>query len=130
MRDPGILVVDSNPDILDAIRRMFSYFRIKVDYATNAAASLNSLQHHNYTTMLIAIDMPEMVGMELAHQAQEINPESNVVLFVADSPEQVLRLTLDPKVSDITEVPLKPYNFGNMLLDIKYRETGKVFLLE
>lgn len=30
---------------------------------------------------------------------------------------------------NISEVPLKAYNFGDMLLDIKYRKTGKVFLL-
>ncbi len=41
-----------------------------------------------------------------------------------------MRLTLESKVSDISAVPLEPHNFGSMLLDIKYRETGKIFLLE
>lgn len=80
--------------------------------------------------MIIAIDLQDMVGMELARQAHNIDPELNVVLFVADSAEQVLKLTLDPTVSDISGILLKPCNFSNMLLDIKYRETGKIFLLE
>lgn len=130
MNDLGILVVDSNPDILDAIGRMFSYFRIRVDNVTSAAAALNNLKSRQYKTMIIAVSMPEIVGVELARRAHEINPELNVVLFVADGPEKILLLTLDPTVSDITEVPLKPCSFGNMLLDIRYRETGKVFLLE
>ena len=130
MQDPGILVVDNNPEILDVIERMFSYFRIKVECITNAASAIDRLQNAQYSTLIVAIDLPDMVGMALAHRAQEINPELNIVLFVADSPEQIQRLTLESKVSDISAVPLKPYNFGSMLLDIKYRETGKVFLLE
>lgn len=130
MRVPDILVVDNNPEILAVIERMFSYFKIKVDCFTSALAALDSLQKKTYKAMIIAIDMQEMVGMELVHQAHNIDPELNIVLFVADSVEQVLKLTLDPTVSDISVVPLKSYDFGTMLLDIKYRETGKVFLLE
>lgn len=130
MRDPGILVVDDTPEILAVIERMFSYFKIKVDCFTSANAALDSLQKKSYKALIIAIDIQDMVGMELAHQAHKIDPELNIVLFVADSAEQVQRLALDPTVSDISEVPLKSYTFGNMLLDIKGRETGKVFLLE
>lgn len=130
MREPGVLVVHDNPEILAIIERMFSYFRIKVDSFTSAISALDSLQKKSYKTMIIAIDMQDMVGMVLAHQAHNIDPDLNIVLFVADNAEQVLKLTLDPTVSDVSEVPLKSYSFGNMLLDIKYRETGKVFLLE
>ena len=130
MRVPDILVVDNNHEILAVIKRMFSYFKIKVDCLTSAIAALDSLQKKTYKTMIIAIDMQEMVGMELAQQAHHIYPDLNIVLFVADNAEQVLKLTLDPTVSDISEIPLKSYSFGNMLLDIKYRETGKIFLLE
>jgi DNA-binding NtrC family response regulator len=130
MRDYGILVVDNSREILDVIERMFSYFKIQVDSFTSAISALDSLHKKSYKTMIIAIDMQDMVGMELAHQAHNIDPELNVVLFLSDSAEQILKLTLDPTVSDISEIPMKSYSFGNMLLDIKYRETGKIFLLE
>ena len=130
MKDSDILIVDDKPEILDVIERMFSYFKIKVECIDSAASAIDRLQNAQYRTLIIAIDLPDMVGMELAHKAHKIDPELNIVLFVADNPEQILNLTLDPTVSDISAVPLKPYNFGDMLLDIKYRETGKVFLLE
>lgn len=130
MREPGVLVVDDNPEILAVIERIFSYFKIKVDSFTSAISALDSLQKKSYKTVIIAFDLQDMAGMELSRQAQNIDPELNVVLFVADSAEQVLKLTLDPTVSDISEIPLKSYNFDNLLLDIKYRETGKIFLLE
>ena len=130
MKEPGVLVVDDNPEILAVIERMFSYFKIKVDSFTSAISALDSLQKKSYRTVIIAFDLQDMAGMELSRQAQNIDPKLNVVLFVADSAEQVLKLTLDPTVSVISEIPLKSYNFDNLLLDIKYRETGKIFLLE
>jgi len=130
MREPGVLVVDDNPEILAVIERIFSYFKIKVDSFTSAISALDSLQKKSYKTMIIAIDMQDMVGMELANQAHNIDPELNVVVFVADSAEQLLKLILDPTILDISEIPLKSYTFGKMLLDIKYRENGKIFLLE
>lgn len=130
MRNLGILAVDNNRDNLDVIERMFRYFSIKVDSFTSATSALESLQHHHYRTMIIDIDLQEMVGLELAHAALDINPDLNIVLFIADNAEQIIRLTLNPTVSDISSTPLKPYTFGDMLLELRQKETGKIFLLE
>jgi CheY-like chemotaxis protein len=126
MQHPGILIVDNNPKILDVIERMFRCFRIKVECITSAASAIERLQNAQYRTLIIDIALSDMVGVALAHRAHEIDPELNIMLFVADSPEQILKLILESKVSDISAIPLKSYNFGGMLLDIKYRETGKV----
>jgi len=130
MRDLGILVVDNNRENLDVIERMFRYFRIKVDSFTSVTSALESLQNRHYKTMIIDIDLQEMVGLELAHAAKEINPDMNIVLYVADNAEQIIRLTLDPTVSDISVTPLLPCKFGDMLLELRQKETGKIFLLE
>lgn len=130
MRDLGILVVDNNRDNLDVIERLFRYFRIKVDSFTSATAALDSLQYRHCKTMIIDIDLQEMVGLELAHAAKEINPDLNIVLYVADSAEQIISLTLDPTVSDISSTPLMPFTFGEMLQELRQKETGKIFLLE
>jgi hypothetical protein len=68
--------------------------------------------------------------LELAHTAQEINPDLDIVLFIADNAEQIIGLSLDPNVSDISATPLMPYKFGDMLLELRQKETGKIFLLE
>lgn len=130
MRDFGILVVDNNREILDVIKRLFGHFKVKVDSITSATSALESLHNSHYKTMIIDINMQDMVGLELASMAHEINPDLNIVMFIGDSPEEIMKLSLEPKVFDITASPLKPYSLSNMLLDIKYRETGKVFLLE
>jgi len=130
MRDYGILVADNSREILEVIERMFRYFKVQVHSCTCASSALERLRNSHYKTMIIDIDLQEMVGLELAHAAREINPDLNIVLYVADSAEQIIRLTLDPKVSDISSTPLVPYRFGDMLLELKQKETGKIFLLE
>lgn len=130
MRDLGILAVDNNRANLEVIERMFRYFRIKVDSFTSATSALESLQHRHYRTMIVDIDLQEMVGLELAKAAQDINPDLNIVLFIADNAEQILKLTLDPTVSDISATPLKSYSFGDMLLELRQKASGKIFLLE
>lgn len=130
MRDLGVLVVDGDCAILDVIERLFGYFRIKVDCVTSAASALDRLRTSDYRTMIIDLDMSDINGLELARRARELNPALNVILFTGNTTEQVLKLAMDPKVSDISEVDLKPTVLGDMLMGIMGRATCRTFLLE
>lgn len=130
MRDLGVLVVDDDQAILDVIKRMFGHFRIKIVCVTSAASALEALQASDYRTMITDLDMPDMNGLELARRARELNPALNIVLFTGNNSEQVLKLAMNPKVSDISEVHRKPSGLGDMLMGIIRRETGRTFLLE
>lgn len=130
MRDFSILVADNNQETLDVIERMFSYFKLKVSSCTSATSALEGLHYSHIKTLIINIDLQDMVGLELAHRAHEINSDLNIVLYIGNSTDQLMKLTLAPTVSDISEIPLKPYSFSQMLLDIKSGETGKIYLLE
>jgi CheY-like chemotaxis protein len=130
MKDPGVLVVNGDREILSVIERMFGHFRVKVDSAMSATEALKCLRTRSYRTMVTDLDMPDMDGMELARRARELNPALNIVLFVSNTSEQVLNLALDPKVTDISEVHLKPCRLGDMLMGIMKQGPGKTFLLE
>lgn len=130
MKEPDVLVVDSNPEIFVAVGRMLDYFQVKADFRTCAASALDRLKNAHYSTLIIAIDLPDMAGVEFASQAHVIDPDLNIVLFIAKSYEQILKIVLEPTVSVISKESVKTCEFGDMLLDVKYRETGKVFLLE
>jgi CheY-like chemotaxis protein len=129
MKDFGVLVVDDDSAILSVIERMFCHFKVKVDCVSSAAEALDRLNTKNYNTMITDLDMPDMDGLELAHEARELFPKLNVVLFTGNTPEQVIHMALDPKISDISEVYYKPYGLGDMLKGIMKKETGKTFLL-
>lgn len=130
MRELGVLVVDDDSEILSVIERMFSHFKVKVDCVMSATEALAQMRAKSYTTMITDLDMPGMDGLELAHKARELLPHLNVVLFTGNTTERVLNLAFDPKVSDISEVHVKPSGLGEMLMGIMKRETSRTFLLE
>jgi CheY-like chemotaxis protein len=130
MKDIGVLVVDDDREVLSVIERMFGHFKLKVDCVMSGTEALDRLKTKVYRTMITDLDMPGMDGLELARMARELFPDLNVVLFTSNTTEQVLNLALDPKISDISEVHLKPCGFGDMLKGIIKRETGRTFLLE
>ena len=130
MRDLGVLVVDDDRNILEVIERMFGYFRVKVDCVTSAAFAFEGLQASDYRTMIIGLEVPHVNGPELAKRARELVPDLNIVLFAGNTTEQVLRLVMDPKVLDISEVKQRPAAFGDMLMGIIRGETGRTYLLE
>lgn len=130
MEELGVLVVDDDSAIRGVIERMFGHFKVKVDCARCATEALDRLQTRNYRTMVTDLDMPDMDGRELARRARELLPDLNVILFTGSTPEEVIHLALDPKVSDISEVHFKPCGLGDMLNGILNKETGKTFLLE
>lgn len=130
MKELGVLVVDDDSETLSVIERMFGHFKVKVDCVTSAIEALNCLKTKGYATMISDVDMPEMDGLELARQARELVPDLNVVLFTGNTTEDVLNLAFAPKVSDISEMHLKPCGLGDMLMGIMKRESGKTFLLE
>ena len=109
---------------------MFSHFKAKVDYAASAIEALDRLMTLEYKTMITNVDMPGMDGLELARRARELNSALNIVLFNGNTAEQVLKLALDPKVLDISELHMKPCGISDMLKSIMNKETGKIYLLE
>ena len=129
MRDLGVLVVDDDRGVVSVIERMFSHFKVRVDCAISAKAALLCLKEKNYRTMVVNLGIQDMDALKLAQKARKVTPELNIVLFTGDTPEQVLRLVLEPKVSDLTGAHLKPSGLGDMLMDIMKRETGRTFLL-
>jgi len=130
MKELGVLVVDEDSAIFAVIERMFSYFKVKVDYAANATEAIERLKTEDYKTMVTNVDMPRMGGLELTRMARELFPDLNVVLFTANTTEQVITLTFAPKILDISGEHIKPCSLEDMLMSSMKHETGKTFLLE
>lgn len=130
LKDLAVLVVDDDSAIFAVISRMFSHFKAKVDYAANAIEALDRLKTRKYKIMITNVEMSGIGGLELARRARELDSALNIVLFTGNTAEQVLKLVLDPKVLDISEINMKACGLGEMLKGIINNETGKTFLLE
>lgn len=130
MKDLAVLVVDDDSAIFAVIARMFSHFKAKVDYSANAIEALDRLMTREYKTMITNVEISGMGGLELTRRARELDSALNIVLFTGNTAEQVLKLALDPKVLDLSEINMKPCSLGEMLKAIINNETGMTFLLE
>ena len=130
LKDLAVLVVDDDSAIFAVIARMFSHFKATVDYSASAIEALERLMTREYKTMITNVELTGMGGLELTRRARELDSALNIVLFTGNTTEQVLKLALDPKVLDLSEVNMKPCSLGEMLKGIINKETGRTFLLE
>ena len=130
LKDLAVLVVDDDSAIFAVIARMFSHFKATVDYSASAIEALERLMTREYKTMITNVELAGMGGLELTRRARELDSALNIVLFTGNTTEQVLKLALDPKVLDLSEVNMKPCSLGEMLKGIINKETGRTFLLE
>ncbi|TSK07824.1 MAG: response regulator [Geobacter sp.] len=127
MREPSVLVVDDDAEILSVIEGMFGSVQIKVDCAISANEALKWLQLKHYTTMITDLDMPGMDGLELAHKARQISPTLYVVLFTGNTTRELSQSALTPETSDISEIHAKPGGLRQMLRSILWRDYGRTF---
>jgi len=80
-RQFSLLLVDDEPAILSALKRVFRKAPYDIYTADNGLAALNVLQTTQIDAALVDIKMPEMSGMELLAQIQAKWPMVRVVIL-------------------------------------------------
>jgi two-component system response regulator HupR/HoxA len=82
MKSETVLIVDDQPEILNALERL-----LKTDYrvllAPNGAAALDQLKKERIAVILADQRMPVMTGIEFLSKAVELQPESVRILITA-----------------------------------------------
>jgi response regulator RpfG family c-di-GMP phosphodiesterase len=92
----SILVVDDEPDILDALREQLSWEGYEVTACASGAEALNALQRRGFAVIISDQRMPGMCGLELMGHARKIHPNASRVLLTGV-------LSLDTLVSAINQ---------------------------
>jgi DNA-binding NtrC family response regulator len=80
-----LLIVDDDPDIVQALKLGLSKNGFLVNAFTNPEEALQSFKSdaESYCLMVLDIRMPALSGIQLAKQVKEINPKVKVVLMTA-----------------------------------------------
>jgi len=110
MRNPVILTVDDDPDVLHAIERDLKrryeerYRVLRADSGPAALDLLRRLQQRNDTVALLLVDhrMPQMTGVEALQEAMKIYPNAKRALLTAYA-------DTDAAIKAINEVRLHHY---------------------
>lgn len=77
-----ILVVDDDPEILQALETYFQMEGCRVTSATNGADALSALKNeHAFDLVLLDVVLPEMNGFEVLRRSQEMGTNSPVLMM-------------------------------------------------
>ena len=80
---PTVLVVDDEQGILDSLSRIFSREGHEVLIAPDAKQGLDLLRRRPINVLVTDLVMPGMTGTDLLKAAQEVAPETEVVMMTA-----------------------------------------------
>ncbi|MBU0507825.1 response regulator [bacterium] len=78
-----IIIVDDEPQILEALETFFRLRGYDVHTADNATTALERLQIEKFHVALLDINMPQMTGIELLKKIRESRPTVQVVMMTA-----------------------------------------------
>ena len=73
-KEKNILIVDDDEDLVNLYEMFLKYDGYKVDAFTDPLDALSSFRKDVYDLVLLDLKMPEMNGVELFHELQNIDP--------------------------------------------------------
>ena len=73
-KEKNILIVDDDEDIVNLYETFLKYDGYKVNASTDPVDALSSIRKDVYDLVLLDLKMPEMNGVELFHELQNIDP--------------------------------------------------------
>ena len=134
-KTPTVLVVDDEPSILSALRRLLATASYRVLTAGSGAAALEVLGANEVDLIISDMRMPGMSGADLLSQAQALYPETMRILLTGYSEiESVVRAINEGGVYRYLS---KPWDEHDLLLTLKQaleqqrlrKETARLLIL-
>ena len=76
-----VLVVDDEPEILNAMQELLVHLGYRPELAANGKKGLEKYQNKNPDVVLMDINMPEMDGITCIEKILNYDPEANISIF-------------------------------------------------
>ncbi len=106
-REPTILVVDDNEDLLDTFAMILKRRGFSVETASDGASAVDKFKEHDFDVTLMDIVMPEMNGVEASRKIKESQPEASIILMTAYSDEDLIQIARKEGVRRIIQKPIR-----------------------
>jgi len=115
-KQPSILVVDDNADLLSTFSLILKRRGYNVDTAEDGPSAVDKSKKHHFDVILMDVVMPGMNGLEAFQRIREISPGARVILMTAYYDEEELRKALNEGVYNAVR---KPINIAKLIELIK-----------
>lgn len=94
VRQPGVLVVDDNADLLNTLALILKRKGYLVDTAEDGLVAVEKFKTHCFDVVLMDIVMPRMNGVEAFRRMRELNPGARIILMTAYYEEEQIKSAL------------------------------------
>jgi DNA-binding NtrC family response regulator len=113
--DTGILIVDDEDSVRDALYKWFLLDGYRVDTAGDAAVALKKLQDDAWDIVLLDIKMPGMDGLELQRQIKQIDKDIVTIVMTAFASVDTSIQALKEGAFDYIVKPIDPDDMSHLI---------------
>jgi len=113
--DIGILVVDDEASVRDALHKWFEFDGYRVDSAADATIALQKMQDATWDIVLLDIKMPGMDGLELQRRIKEIDKDIITIMITAFASVDTSIQALKEGAFDYIVKPVDPGDMSHLI---------------
>jgi len=113
--DIGILVVDDEASVRDALHKWFELDGYRVDSAADATIALQKMQDATWDIVLLDIKMPGMDGLELQRRIKEIDKDIITIMITAFASVDTSIQALKEGAFDYVVKPVDPDDMSHLI---------------
>ncbi|MDP2855403.1 MAG: sigma-54 dependent transcriptional regulator [Smithellaceae bacterium] len=113
--DIGILVVDDEASVRDALGKWFKFDGYRVDMAADANAALRKLQDNPWDIVFLDIKMPGMDGLELQRRIKQIDKNIITIMITAFASVDTSIQALKEGAFDYIVKPVDPDDMSHLI---------------
>ncbi len=112
MKEPSILIVDDDSDVLEMADYFFKEAGVEAHCVESGSRALEKIQEKSFAVMLTDFNMPGMNGLELAEKVREIAPQIRIIMATGHPSQELSDLAVK---AGIVTVLAKPLNMVGLL---------------
>jgi DNA-binding NtrC family response regulator len=113
--DIGILIVDDEASVRDALYKWFKFDGYRVAAADEATSALKKLQEDSWDIVLLDIKMPGMDGLELQRQIKKIDKDIITIIITAFASVDTSIQALKEGAFDYIVKPIDPDDMSHLI---------------
>lgn len=127
MENDRILIVDDEPDFVDALAKRLKNHGMDVETASGGDEALKKAGSHDFTAIVLDLKMPGMDGIETLERLKEINADLQIILLTGHGS---IREGVDAMKHGALDFLEKPADFDELLKKIEAAKAQRMLLVK
>jgi len=127
MEHEKILIVDDEPDFVEALAKRMKNHGLDVETAGGGEEALGKVKSQDFTAIVLDLKMPGMDGIETLEGLKKINPNLQIILLTGHGS---IRDGVDAMKHGALDFLEKPADFEELLKKIEAAKAQRMLLVK